>query len=112
MNNPNDKKIFLSLFDEVGKIQAFLGHYSLTEIRSSSILQKAIAFEILRLCRNYKKLGGRYAKEFGELHQALKDYSAEIEGDLEGIDIVSLLDRVSRDLSLLEVRIGEILKQF
>ncbi len=105
----NDKKILDSIRKETKKLSEFIDKYSLEDIKGNAILQKAICFEILHLCRLYKKLGGRYAKRFGEFHDSLKEYASLIERDFASFDAPSLITSVKKELPLLLTRIEKIL---
>lgn len=104
----NDKKILDNVQKEAKKLSEFIDKYSLEDIKGNAILQKAICFEILHLCRLYKKLGGRYAKRFGEFHDSLKEYASLIERDSASFDAISLIASVKEQLPLLLSRIEKI----
>ena len=104
-----DKRIFEQIQKETKKHGDFIDKYSLEEIKNNAILQKAICFEILHLCRLYKKLGGRYAKRFGEFHDSLKEYASLIENDSLPFDAYALIAKVKEQLPFLSMRVEKIM---
>ncbi|GEM_PF-6297457 len=77
-----DKKVFANLIDECKKLISFYEQYPFEEIAKNSILAKAISYDILRVSRTYKKLGGRYAKRLREYHNFLMEAGRTIESDI------------------------------
>ncbi len=103
-----DKKVFLSLSDETNKLISFYEQYSLDEISKNSILAKAISYDILRLSRTYKKLGGRYAKRLGEYHAFLLDTGSAIESDIASSLHYEIISKAKEILPLLLERLSKI----
>ena len=98
MINEKDLKLFENLLNDAVKLYNFLCQYSYEEVKGNKVLQKAIGFEIIHLVRDYKKLGGRFAAEFGQMHEILKDYGSAIEGDIHSADLLDLASKAKNDL--------------
>lgn len=72
-----DRKVLNSLLKESEKLFSLLSKYSLDEIQKNHILERVVSFDILRLSRLYKKLGGRYANRFKEYNEKLRKWGEE-----------------------------------
>ena len=103
-----DERIFEEIVSETKKLNEFLDSYSEIEVKKNPLLQKAICLRILHLARAYKKLGGRYAKAFGEFHESLKGYAERIESGLSSFEASSLVEKAREELPLLLSRVNKI----
>lgn len=104
-----DKKIL----EDINKENASLLN-SIMEMDPSSkknpLLTKAILLRFLHIARLYKKLGGRFAKEFGpEINEGLKSIARAVETANDKLD-PKLIDEAKTVSNRLSERLAEFFK--
>lgn len=105
-----DKKILLDIQKENDALLRDILSIDPTAKRNP-LLEKALLLRFLHVSRLYKKLGGRFAKEFGpEINEGIKEVARAVETAKEEMD-PHQLSKAKELLPKIKTKIDSLLKQ-